>query len=65
MTIKADWAQVRKATQREVLRIDYPYCEKRKYDWLINGRSGGLTRTITIYCCDNCLLPALQDVRWS
>lgn len=61
----ASWAQVMPAKQAENLRINCPYCEKVKYDWIINGRSSGLTKTGTTYSCNTCLWRALSKVRWN
>jgi predicted RNA-binding Zn-ribbon protein involved in translation (DUF1610 family) len=58
------WAQVIPETREENLRIYCPYCEENRYDWIINGRSSGLTRTGTTYSCNNCLWKALNTVRW-
>jgi hypothetical protein len=61
----AQWAQVMPAKQRERLRPNCKFCNENTYEWVINGRTSGLTRTGAIYSCNNCLYLALSSVRWA
>lgn len=61
MSHKVAWAQIIKDTK---ITIDCPYCEKTKGIWRVNGRTAGLTRTLTTYVCDSCISLALEDLRW-
>jgi hypothetical protein len=60
----AKWAQVIPAKISENLRITCEFCNENSYDWIINGRTAGLTGTGCITCCNNCLYLALSSVRW-
>jgi hypothetical protein len=62
MTKYVDWAQIsilQKNTNQPAC------CKTGKPSYVVNGRTGNLTRTKTTYACNGCIATVLANQDWA